>query len=503
MNSVLRAGAAPGAAASPRVRPMTDRRKKTSSAIAQVIALISLAAIIGCDVATPAGSGPQRHDAAPPPERGAKTSSLSDPADRPKPGPAAQYHDHQGVRVAFEMLPGRHVPDRPAGEFRDGDDVTFRFTLTDPSSGIGLANTHPAAWLAARVADEPRDALGAAKTIARFVRGERLFRPALDLNVFYVLTMNDDASITVVDPLFGFGNTRLLALVPLQGNAEDWALSENQDRLYIAIPSSDRITVVDTSRWAEIASIAPVRRASRLALQPDGHYLWAAYGEVGSECGVAVIDTESSKLVCSIPTGRGAHEIAFDRDSLHAFVANRDDGTVSLINTTALKKVVDIPTGKRPQSIAYSPASHMLYTTHEGDGTIAVLDPTSFSVIHRIQAEPGLGQIRFAPGGRLGFAVNPKANLVHIIDAATGRVVQTADTDLGPDGVSFAGRLAYVHHRATATVRVIPIDALGGEGKPVAVVDFPGGQNAPNAARCRLPASPRRSSRPQAKTPYW
>ena len=295
--------------------------------------------------------------------------------------------------------------------------------------------------------------------------------------------MNDDASIELpsLTLLFGFGNTRLLALVPLKGNAEDWALSENQDRLYIATPSLDRITVVDTSRWAEVASIAPVRRASRLALQPDGHYLWAAYGEPVSECGVAVIETERSKLVCSVPTGRGAHEIAFDRDGLHAFVANRDDGTVSVIDTRALKKVVDIPTGKGPQSIAYSPASHMLYTTHEGDGTIAVVDPTSFSVVQRIQAESGLGQIRFAPGGRLGFAVNPRANLVHIIDAAKDRVVQTADTDLEPDGVSFAGRLAYVHHRATATVRVIPIDALGGEGKPVAVVDFPGGQNAPNA----------------------
>ena len=378
------------------------------------------------------------------------------------------------------MLPVRLDPDRPAGEFRDGDDVSFRFTLTDASSGIGLANTHPAAWLAARVADEPRDALSAAKVIARFVRGERLFRPALDLNVFYVLTMNDDASVTVVDPLFGFGNTRLLALIPLKGNAEDWALSGDQDRLYIATPSSDRITVVDTSRWAEVASIAPVPRASRLALQPDGHYLWAAYVEPDIGSGVAVIETAGSKLVCSIPTGRGAHEIAFDSDGLLAFVANRGDGTVSVINTTALKKVVDIPTGKGPVSIANSPASHMLYTTHEGDGTIAVLDPKSLAVIHRIQAEPGLGQIRFAPGGRLGFAVNPKANLVHIIDAATGRIVQTADTDSEPDGVSFAGRLAYVHHRASATVRVIPIDALGGEGKPVAVVDFPGGRNAPN-----------------------
>jgi len=460
---------------------MTDRRITPPSALAPIITLVSLAAIVGCDVPTPAGARRARHGAAATPERGATAANTADPVDRPKPGPTAQHHDHQGVRIAFEMLPVRPAPDRREGEFREGDDVCFRFTLTDANSGIGLANTHPAAWLAARVADEPRDALGAAKAIARFVRGDRLFRPALDLNVFYVLTMNDDASITVVDPLFGFGNTRLLALVPLKGNAEDWVLSEDQDRLYVTTPSFDRVTVVDTAAWTEVASVAPIPRAGRLALQPDGHYLWVAYQKLDGESGVAAIAADGAKLVRSIPTGRGAHEIAFDRDSLHAFVTNRDQGTVSVVDVQSLKKVVDVPSGKGPASIAYTPASQMLYVTHEGDGTIAVLDPRTSAVVRRMQAEPGLGQVRFAPGGRLGFAVNPQANVVHIIDAAAGRVVQTADTAEEPDGVSFAGRLAYVHHRATATVRVIPIDALGGEGKPVAVVDFPGGQNAPNA----------------------
>ena len=32
-----------------------------------------------------------------------------------------------------------------------------------------------------------------------------------------------------------------------------------------------------------------------------------------------------------IPTGKGHHEIAFSGDDRHAFVSNRDDGTVSVI----------------------------------------------------------------------------------------------------------------------------------------------------------------------------
>jgi YVTN family beta-propeller protein len=460
---------------------MADQRTMTWAAVAPIIALVSLAAIVGCDVPKPAGAGPTRPDVAVAPAPRAAAANRVDPVDRPKPGPFAQYHDHQGVRVAFEMLPVEVAPDRPASEFREADDVRFRFTLTDASSGVGVANAHPAAWVALRTEGEPRDALGAAKSIARYIRGDRLFRPTLDLNIFYVLTMNDDASVTVVDPLFGFGNTRLLALVPLKGNAQDWVLSEDQSRLYIATPSADRITVVDTASWSEVASVAPVRRASRLALQSDGHYLWAAYDDAGGESGVAVIASDGATLVRSIPTGRGPHEIAFDRDDAHAFVTNRGDGTVSVVDVRALKKVVDVPSGNGPASIAYSAASQMLYVTHAGDGTIAVLDPGRLALVGRMRAEPGLGEVRFAPGGRLGFAVNPEADVVHVLDAAIGRIVQTADTMEEPDEVSFAGRLAYIHHRGTAAVRVIPIDTLGGEGKPVSVVDFPGGQNAPNA----------------------
>jgi YVTN family beta-propeller protein len=458
---------------------MTDRQTTTLAILMRFVALLGLVAASGCGASRLPTAAPERTTGATSSAPAREVARPAAPDDQPKPGRTAQLHEQQGVRVAVELLSAGTTAGRPAGEFREGDDVRFRFTLTD-ANGDGLANTHPAAWLAPRFAGEPRDTLSAAKAIARFISGDRLFRPALDLNVFYVLTMNDDASLTVVDPFFGFGNTRLLALVPLKGNAEDWALSEDQGRLYVATPSSDRITVIDTTNWTEVATIAQVPRPSRLVLQPDGHYLWAAYRAQDGASGVAAITTDGVTLVRLIATGGGAHEIAFDRDGAHAFVTNRDDGTVSVVDVVTLKKLVDVPTGKDPTSIAYSQASQMLYVTHEQDGTIAVLDPKAFSMVGRMRAEPGLGQVRFAPGGRLGFAVNPMANVVHVLDAAACRIVQTADTDKEPDGVTFAGRLAYVHHRASATVRVIPLDTLGGEGKPVSVVDFPGGQNAPN-----------------------
>ena len=73
----------------------------------------------------------------------------------------------------------------------------------------------------------------------------------------------------------------------------------------------------------EIASDDAGMAPARVALQPDGRYLWV--GNDASEptaSGVTVIDTEASASVAFIATGAGHHEIAFSEDSRYAFVRN-------------------------------------------------------------------------------------------------------------------------------------------------------------------------------------
>ncbi|MFW6175992.1 MAG: YncE family protein, partial [Acidobacteriota bacterium] len=114
------------------------------------------------------------------------------------------------------------------------------------------------------------------------------------------------------------------------------------------------------------------------------------------------------------------------------------------------------------------------------------LDTESLEIAARIEAEAGLGEIRFAPDGRLGFLVNPEEDELHIIDAAGGKIVQTGDMEAGPNGVGFSDELAYVRHRDSDIILMIPLDEVGREGAPVPVVDFPGGQHP--AGRSALPS---------------
>jgi len=383
----------------------------------------------------------------------------------------------QGIAVELAITPlaGHPGPPGPPG-LREGQDVAVRFRVTD-AAGQALAGLSPAAWLdrlpAAEVA--PPECAARVKELA----GGSLFNQAeLDLNSYYVLALDEDAGINVVDPLFGFGGSKLLTSIPLLSPGEDWALAAGRRRLFVSQPDADRVAVIDTGTWKVAAQVAAGHRPTRLGLQPDGARLWAVVDEEAAS--VAVIDASGAseaRVLARIATGKGPHDLAFSADGALVFVTNAGDGTVSVIDARRLEKVADLHTGSRPIAIAWSPLAAAAYVADEQDGTIVVIDGRRRAVAARIAARPGVAVIRFAPGGRLAFVLNPRESTVQVIDAETNRIVTTGTTRQGPDQVVFSDQLAYIRHRGTDTVLMVPLRGLGEAGRPLEAADFTGGQH--------------------------
>lgn len=381
---------------------------------------------------------------------------------------------HQGisVKLAIEPVAGQK---ESGGKIEEGENVAVTFRLTDTNSGKPLTGSRPAVWIDSREERQPLDEQGCKQRIESLVGGGLGDRAQIDLNTYYVLALNDDATISVVDPLFGYGGSKLLAMVWLRTPGEDWALDSNGSRLFVSMPQSNQVAVASTAAWNVFKNIDVGMRPARVALQPDGKYLWVGCDGEGAESGVTVIDTGTLQAVARIPTGAGHHEIAFTDDNLHAFVTNRDAGTLTVIDVQKLTRGRQIETGKLPVSVAYSATSNAVYVSNQGDGVVAVIDGRRLELVARIKSRPGLGMIRFAPGGRLGFVVNEKKSVVHIIDAATNRIVQTGDVGREPDQISFTENLAYVRSKWSTDVMMIPLTQVGKPG-PVPIVDFTGGQ---------------------------
>src|SRR5262245_50726021 len=127
--------------------------------------------------------------------------------------------------IALDLTVRQLHPDKAQQPFREGDEVAVTLSVSDATSGKPIAGVFPTAWMS-RQRREPAaaDLARCRATVARFVSGGLLSRPDVDLNVYHVLALNTDPTITVVDPHFSFGGSQLLALVSLQSPGEDWAL---------------------------------------------------------------------------------------------------------------------------------------------------------------------------------------------------------------------------------------------------------------------------------------
>ncbi|MDT5272634.1 MAG: hypothetical protein QOH49_4820 [Acidobacteriota bacterium] len=404
--------------------------------------------------------------------------AASAPAQTTQPAPPSgpQKIVTQGLEVEFTI-----EPVAPQAGLVEEQDARVRVRVTDTATHSPLAGVRPSIWMTQRQGERatPEQCKEKVKT---FLQGSLRARPDVDLNSYYVLALNSEPNISVIDPLLGFGGTKLVTLVMLNSPGEDWVITNDQQRLFVSMPASNQVAVVDTNTWKVVANVETGARPVRLALQPDEKYLWVGTDE-GGESGVTVIDAATFKPVVRVPTGAGHHELVVSGDSRTAFVTNQAAGTLSLIDVQKLSKTADVKTGRGADAVAVSPLSKFVYVADRAAGQVAVVDPSKASVMARIAAAPGLGAIRFAPGGRYGFAPNPAAGVVHIFDASTNRLLHSMKvskgkdiTGRGPDQVAFTKEFAYVRSAGSLDVTMVRLSTIG---KEMDVVTFPAGQAAP------------------------
>ncbi|HZW37481.1 MAG: YncE family protein [Deltaproteobacteria bacterium] len=407
---------------------------------------------------------------------------ASTPGPSPEASPAKTVRNRdtvvaKGVEITFSANP----LDPSSPEPREGEYAEVSFSIRDVATGSPVPSLYPGAWMdMAHGSVGGGDPLTCREKVEQYLRGGLNYRPLLDLTAYYLLVMNNDASISVIDPVLGLrGITHLYTMVLLQSPGEDWIKSRDGRTLFVSMPRVGKVAAVDTDSFRVAKDIEAGSRPVRTALQPDGKYLWVGNdaGTAG-ESGLTVIDTGDRKVAARIPTGAGHHEIAFSDDGRFVFATNLAAGTVSVIDARTLAKVRDVATGPAPAALAWSPLAKALYIADGREGTITVLDGSSHRQVARIAAAPGLNAIGFAPGGRYAFALSGTGNKAFVADASTNRVVHVFDLEAHPYQVQFTDAFAYLRCRDSEQVTMVSLQALGMEGNPD-VKKFAAGTRAP------------------------
>jgi YVTN family beta-propeller protein len=294
-------------------------------------------------------------------------------------------------------------------------------------------------------------------------------QPVDDLNGHYVVALARGGTVVVIDPVKGFGRTRMLTAVPLGAEGADWAASPDDRRLFVTLPARGEVAVVNTHTWKVEARIPAGARPTKVRMQPDGRRVWVS----DEAAGIVVIDAERLAVAGSLPAGAGPHAVAFSDDGATAFVTARGAGTVSVIDAATLRKTGEARAGAAPVDVAWSSVRGAAFVVDEADGVVSVVDRQG-AVAERIPFAPGIRAIRFAPGGGhgghgghgdgeaaaggpLAFVLNPAQGMLQIYDVNERRVIRTLSGAPEPDQVAFTGSFAYVRAAGTASVALIPL----------------------------------------------
>ena len=387
----------------------------------------------------------------------------------------------QGISIEFSATPNRSG----ATQIIAGEEMTVRFKITGTNGGVPLSNLRPIAWIDQRQAKEPLEARVCREKVQAFLQPSFSSRPTADLNTYFILALNNEPNISVIDPLSGFGGSKLYTLIPLKSPGEDWVMTADNKRLYVSMPQVNQVAVVDIPTWKVIANVDAGAAPTRVGLQHDERYLWVG-NDSDTASGVTVIDTATNKIAAQLKIGLGHHEIAFSDDDRLAFVTNKDAGTLSLVDIRKLAVLKDLKVGLQPTAIAFSSLSQTAYVANEGDGTIVAISAGKHDIVARINTDPGVRVIRIPSTGHYGFAVNSRTNTVYAFDLSSNRVVQTVPVGPGSDQLSFTKQFAYVRSAGSEFVTMINMANIGKEAN---VTKFPAGQRAPRESLSRSHAA--------------
>lgn len=420
---------------------------------------------------------PAFKDAAPAAKDAAPAAKAVTPA---KPAPSVATDKRlvrDGMVIDFEAKPVEGT------ELMEGMMSEVRFKFTDERTGKPVAGVNAGAWMdisaniQAQAGGEQKECK---EKIGLYLKGAVGIRPLVDLNGYYLLVLNKDPTITVIDPMVSMaGRTSTLQVIKLNRPGIDWVNFPDMKRLFVTLPTAGEVAVIDTETFNPVQEITAGADPTRIVLQPDSKYLWVGNNARDEkDSGVTVIDARSMKVVMQAATGKGHHEIAISPDSRHAFVTNRDSGTLSVFDIGTLKKVKDLKTGSLPLSVAFSKLAGNAFVSDGKDGIVTVVDGKKLEVVKKIKAKPGLGPLRFTPDGRYGFVVNTAESVVHIIDPGSNEILHEPKTQAEPFQVTFSREFAYVRALGSERVNMINLSSLG-KGKEPTVQSFAAGAYAP------------------------
>ena len=156
-------------------------------------------------------------------------------------------------------------------------------------------------------------------------------------------------------------SAKLVTTVPLGGAPEFPEVDSAAGRIYVNLEDKSEVAVIDTKKHEVVARwpLAPGEEPSGIALDAAHHRLFSTCHNKM----MTMTDTESGKVVATVPIGTGVDGCAFDDPSQLA-LASCGQGVVTIAKEQSpneLSVVQTLQTQRGARTIALDPKTHRIY----------------------------------------------------------------------------------------------------------------------------------------------
>ena len=176
-----------------------------------------------------------------------------------------------------------------------------------------------------------------------------------------------------------------------------------------------------------------------------------------------ILDVGSGKVLATLPTGKGPHEVILSSDGGTAVVSDysgEPGRTLTVIDVAGRRVVrtIDLGEYRRPHGIQFLPGDSVVAVTSEASGNVVLVDVRVGQVRRAVPTrQNGSHMVAVAADGRRAFTGNIGSNSVSEIDLVTGQFVRQWPVPAEPEAINVTRDASevWVGSNKTGTVSVI------------------------------------------------
>ncbi len=268
-----------------------------------------------------------------------------------------------------------------------------------------------------------------------------------------------DAAVKA-EPGFDSRLFTLVADVPLgrKANRIDYlSLDAGAGRLYVSLMGAGKLLVFDTAENKPLEELDGFPKTTGVLAVPSLHRVFSSVpggglgpslaqglGMLGLSSGhgaVAIVDTETLRVIARLPGGVFPDGIAYDPKDNRVFVSDEMGSAVTVIDPARNRVIARIAAGGEVGNVQYDPASAKLYAPIQSRNELAIFDAANAT---RSGAYPLSGcrhphGLAIPPGTAIGYVACDENDVLVTVDLRTGKELSHLPLGHDPDVLAMDG----------------------------------------------------------------